>query len=178
MRQPTIPSSLHRLGLRVAALVVAALLVAAMAGPAIVEEERSLARAEAASPSGDDLSGLADDGALPLNVDPSILPPVLREIAEHVHPAFGTDGSHDIPNAAKSHDDELDREAAEGMERASSSGPDRSEARVATALDESIAAARARRGEATPLPLGVRARPSSPASEPRPAEGLGPRRRR
>jgi hypothetical protein len=163
MVRPTIPSFTRRLGLRVVALGLLSLLITAMAGPAIVAEERALACKLEAPSQGDDLSGLADDGALPLNLDPSTLPPVLREIAEHAHPEFGTDGSHDIPNAAKTHDAELDREAMQGMDRPSPrSGPSVSKTEAAASLDESLAAARAH-------PLPPRGTPL--------AEGLGPRRR-
>jgi hypothetical protein len=161
MVHPKIPSFTRRLGLRVVALGLLALLVTAMAGPAIVAEERALACKLEAPSGGDDLSGLADDGALPLNLDPSTLPPVLREIAEHVHPELGTDGSHDIPNAAKTHDAELDREAAQGMARPPS-GPRPGKTEAAASLDESLAAARAH-------PLPPRGTPL--------AEGFGPRRR-
>ncbi len=73
------------------------------------------------------------------------LPPVLQEITEHVRPVLSTDGSHDIPNAAASHDADLDREAAEGMAPLPRrTGLAYGKERAATDLDESIAAARVR----------------------------------
>jgi len=157
---PMVPSTIRRLCLRGAALTVLAMLLAMCASPASVEEgafstvRRDVAATESAIVSWADreasyVSGDAED-KLP---NPLNLPPLLLLVTDHAHPTLGTDGSLDIPNAAKTHDAELDREAAEGMiVPGPRAGPTEGQEHAAIDMDQSIAAARARLGTSRPRP--------------------------
>src|ERR1700677_2133349 len=143
-----VPSSAHRLGLRVAALLVLVGLAATCAGPSRLEEAalsegcRDVSACFTAAETAvvawadqADLSSAEDKPEIPMK-----LPPIFLEVTDHAVPVLSTDGSHDIPNAAATHDAELDREAAEGMVLPpAQAGPTEGQERAAADLDQSIA---------------------------------------